>query len=98
MRFQPVLILSQPLRSGMMSLLPPLPGPGSHRLEHPLLVLACAAAAVGLVIAFVRGYAAANPHTGDAVRRGAAKPVWTRAMRLQIVGAFVFLALMLAVG
>jgi hypothetical protein len=83
----------------MVSLLPPLPGSGSRQLDRPLLMLACAAVAVGLVIAFVRGYAAANPpHTSDAIRRGSAKPVWTRAMWLQILGAFAFLALMLAVG
>lgn len=83
----------------MVSLLPPLPGSGSRTLDHPLLVLACGAVAFALVIAFMRGYAAANPpRTGDPIRRGDAKPAWTRAMWLQIVGAFAFLALMLAVG
>lgn len=81
-------------------MLAPLPSPGTHaQMEHPLLALACAAVACALVVAFARGYAAANPpETAEAIRRGDAKPVWTRAMWLQILGAFAFMGLMMAVG
>ena len=83
-----------------MAILAPLPTPGSHgQMEHPLLGLACAAVAVALVVAFARGYAAANPpETAAAIRRGDAKPVWTRAMWLQILGAFASMGLMVALG
>lgn len=83
-----------------MTILGPLPTPGTHgQIQHPLLALACAAVAVALVIAFARGYSAANPpETAEAIRRGDAKPVWTRAMWLQILGAFAFMGLMMAVG
>ena len=81
-----------------MSILGPLPTPGTHaQMQHPLLVLACAAVAVVLVGAFMRGYAAANPpETAEAIRRGDAKPVWTRAMWLQILGAFAMMGLIAA--
>ena len=79
----------------------PLPAPAGVRgtVGHPLLALLCGVAAFALVVAFVRGYGAANPPaTHDAVRRGQAKPVWTRAMWMQIVGAFALLGLMLWVA
>jgi hypothetical protein len=68
-------------------------------MHHPLLALACGVAAFALVIAFARGYAAANPPaTRDAIRRGAAKPVWTRAMWMQVGAAFALLGVMMWVS
>ncbi|HYH81351.1 MAG TPA: hypothetical protein VEX86_16220 [Longimicrobium sp.] len=66
-------------------------------IEHPGLALLFASIAAALVIVFTRLYAAANPpETRDAIKRGEAKPVWTRGMWLSILGAFVSLGLVLA--
>ena len=78
----------------------PLPSPGTPgRMHNPLLGTACGLLAFVLVGFFIRGYSAANPpETGDAIRRGDARPVWTRAMWMQVLGAFALLGLMLAVS
>jgi len=66
-------------------------------IEHPGLALLCAGVAAVLVAVFARAYSAANPPAArEAVKRGEAKPVWTRGMWISIVGAFAFLALILA--
>ncbi|HET7229137.1 MAG TPA: hypothetical protein VFJ16_04010 [Longimicrobium sp.] len=78
----------------------PLPSPGTPGTMHiPVLALACGVMAFMLMAAFVRGYSAANPpETSDAIRRGHAKPVWTRAMWMQVLGAFALMGLMVAVS